>query len=513
MSVIARLTRRIARSRLPRRTVRLRLTLLYGGLFLASGAALLSVTYLLVAHAVDRPMALISASFSEVRIGTSPQAAPTGRAGSADPTGSAGPTGSADPTVSVGPTPTPSPGAFGPQQPLADELSAAAEKAMARQKSAMMHELTIQSGIALGGMSVTSILLGWLVAGRILRPLRTITATARDISATSLHHRLALAGPEDELKELGDTFDGLLGRLETSFQAQRQFVAHASHELRTPLARQRVLGQVALADPDATEQSLRAAHERILAAGAQQERLIEALLTLARGQAGIEVRRPFDLARLTREVLAARADEADQRHVTIRPSISDAAALGHPALAERLVVNLVDNALRHNVPGGRVEIATGSRRGHAVLTVANTGPAVAPAELERLFRPFQRLGTPRTAGGTVSAADRTGPGAGTGSTAGTGPETGTSRAGRAPRTEGLGLGLSIVAAVAHAHDATVDTVPRPGGGLVITITFPAANAVANGTANAVAVTAAAPAPARPEDDPQSRASSRAVRDE
>lgn len=412
MSAISALARRIARPHLPRRTVRAKLTLLYGGLFLVSGAALLAMTYILVQSSVwgDGPRSNVSDSLPR-------------------------------PTVSGGDAPPGDP--QGPARPPGgwvssmDTLSEQARKALARQNDAMMHELLVNSGIALALMSVMSIALGWIVAGRILRRLRTITAAAQNISATNLHERLALDGPDDELKELGHTFDGLLGRLESSFQAQRQFVANASHELRTPLARQRVLGQVALADPEATVQSLRAAHERILVAGAEQERLIEALLTLTRSHAGIEVRQPFDLGRLVHEAVDVRRVEAQFRGVTVSVSGSDAMASGHRPLAERLVVNLVDNAIRYNVPAGEVAVTTATVDGRAVLTVSNTGPVVPQDAVERLLQPFQRLTAARTG-----------------------------------RPEGLGLGLSIVQAIAAAHDATLSTTARPEGGLTITVTFP-----------------------------------------
>lgn len=410
MTPLSRLARHIARPHLPRRTVRLRLTLLYGVLFLISGAALLTVTYFLVRHAVEG---------QSVR-GSDLIPAPGGLPGPAD----------APPDAGTNPSP-PQPGA----RSFVDVLTVQAQQALLEQKAAVLHQLLVQSGIALGIMAVVATVLGWVVAGRILRRLRTITATARDISANNLHRRLALDGPSDELKELGDTFDELLGRLETSFQAQRRFVANASHELRTPLARQRAIGQVALADPDADVASLRAAHERILAAGTQQERFIEALLTLARGQVGIEVRAPFDLAGLAREVIDAQAAEADYRGLVIRSSISPAMAAGHRPLAERLVTNLVDNAVRHNESGGWLEVRTRTVDGRAVLVVANTGPVAQPDDVDQLFRPFQQLGTARTG-------------------------------------EGLGLGLSIVAAVAAAHDATVTAGARPGGGLSVTVTFP-----------------------------------------
>src|SRR6266496_157048 len=385
MSVISRLTRTAGRPRLPRHTVRLRITLLYGGLFLVSGAALLAVTYVLVFRAASAPS-------------TGQQPWPPANSGSTTPV---------QPDL----------------QGLGQEPRIHTGPGLVKELSDVMHQLLVNSGIALAIMSVLSVVLGWIVAGRMLRPLRTITASARDISATSLHRRLALDGPHDELKELGDTFDGLLDRLESAFRAQRQFVANASHELRTPLARQRALGQVALSDPDATVASLRAAHERILVASAQQERLIEALLTLTRGQAVIDARRA----------------EADHRAVTFRPAIAAALVAGHRSLAERLVANLVDNALKYNKPGGRIEVATRTANGRATLSVTNTGPIVPADAVDDLFQPFHRLGVQR-----------------------------------AGRSDGLGLGLSIVQAIANAHDATLTASPRPDGGLTVTVTFPEA---------------------------------------
>jgi signal transduction histidine kinase len=303
--------------------------------------------------------------------------------------------------------------------------------------SAVLHELLSRSALALALTAVLSIALGWFVAGRVLRPLRIITAAAREISAASLGERLALGGPHDELWELGDTFDGLLARLEASFRAQRQFIANASHELRTPLARQRVISQVALTDPGATIETLAAAHERVLASGVQQEQLIEALLTLARGQAGLDKPEPFDLSAVTRQVLAARQSEAEHRNLTLHAALGPASAMGSPRLAERLAANLVDNALRHNVARGQVAVTTATRDSRAVLAVANTGPAVSATAMGRLFQPFQRLGTDRT-----------------------------------NRGEGLGLGLSIVQAIADAHGASITARPQPEGGLVVEVTFP-----------------------------------------
>jgi signal transduction histidine kinase len=288
-------------------------------------------------------------------------------------------------------------------------------------------------------MSVVSIGLGWVVAGRVLRPLRTITATAREISATNLDRRLTLQGPDDELKELGDTFDGLLARLDASFQSQRRFIANTSHELRTPLALQRTLLQLALSDPEPTVDSLRRAYDGVLGATYQQERLIDALLTLARGELGLDRRRPLDLADVAEEALLSRTTEATDRDVLLVSTLHGAPTEGDPHLVERLVANLVDNALRYNTVAGQVEVTTGTTAEGTLLSVSNTGPLVPADQLDRLFQPFQRLGAERTR-----------------------------------HDGGLGLGLSIVQAIATAHGATVRARSRAGGGLEVRVTFPQA---------------------------------------
>jgi len=273
----------------------------------------------------------------------------------------------------------------------------------------------------------------------MLRPIRTITHAARRISSTSLHERLALAGPEDELKELGDTLDDLFTRLEAAFDAQRHFVANASHELRTPLARQRTLIEVALADPQPSIAALQEVCRRVLATSEQQERLIEALLTLARSQRGLDRRDPVDLTALTSETVRARQPEAELRGLTVTTSIGPAPVLGDARLAERLVANLVDNAIRHNVAHGIVQISTATWAGHAVLSVSNTGPVIPPEHLARLFQPFQRGGADRTA-----------------------------------TRDGLGLGLSIVTAIAAAHGAWLQANTLASGGLTVQVGFPSA---------------------------------------
>jgi signal transduction histidine kinase len=407
--------------RLPRRTVRLRLTLVYGGLFLLSGAALLTVTYLLVSRSLPAGPVTGRAAAPSV----APPAGVSG--GEVFVQARAGTCG-----FLTGPLGTPA------------QVAAQAQRCLSQQRSLELNRLLTESGIALAIMTVVSIGLGWLVAGRVLRKLSTITAAAGSISAGSLHARLALAGPDDELKELGDTFDGLLARLEAAFGAQRQFVANASHELRTPLARQRTLIEVALAEPEPSIAGLQDVCRRVLATGEQQERLIEALLTLARSQRGLDRREPIDLAAITGDVLLARQPEAELRGLTVATTLRPAPALGDARLAERLAANLVDNAVRHNVTHGIIQVSTGIRAGHAVLSVRNTGPVIPGDQVGRLFQPFQR------------SANRTGTG------------------------DGLGLGLSVVAAIAEAHGAWLQAEALAGGGLGVQAGFPAEGLVAAG---------------------------------
>ncbi len=392
---------RARRLRLPRRTIRLRLAVLYGGLFFISGAAVLALTYAGVSHTHQ----------AYTRIVHEHAVRPVGPEGGLE----------GGPEVSEAvPGPTGSIAVLDPNQRNAD-----------------LRVLAFVSVVALAIMAVISIALGWWIAGRVLRPLRTITTAARDISATNLHRRLALDGPDDEFKELGDTFDGLLGRLEQSFQSQRQFVANASHELRTPLARLKTLVQVALADPNASLESLRAAHERVLASEEQLERLIEALLSLASSERALDRREPVDLATVTGEVIADRQPEIERRGLQLNATLDAARAEGNTQLLERLVANLLDNAIRHNIVGGRVDVMTATTARGVVLSVANDGPVIGAEELDRLQRPFQRLGAERV-----------------------------------NRGDGHGLGLSIVHAISCAHGAIVVVQSRPDGGLEVEVRFP-----------------------------------------
>jgi len=286
--------------------------------------------------------------------------------------------------------------------------------------------------------AAVALVVAWWLAGRFLRPLRAMTSTAQEISATNLHRRLSLDGPDDELTELGRTLDDLFGRLEASFESQRHFVANASHELRTPLAGQRTLLQVALADPDADTQSLRSTCEEALQLGAQQERLIDALLTLAASEHGVERWEPFDLGEVAKSIVLSRQQEAEHQDIHIHAALAEARATGDRSLVESLVSNLVDNALRHNQAGGRIEISTTTRAGRALIAVSNTGAIMPPDQVDRLFQPFRQLGQERVR-----------------------------------VTDGHGFGLAIVRTIATAHGATITANARPQGGLDIEVGFPA----------------------------------------
>jgi signal transduction histidine kinase len=463
--------------RLPRRTARLRLTALYGCLFLLSGVALVAITYGLFERATEYktpqlPKIPHTSAIEHLQLPVAPTpnqvlAAP----GRTLPQGESvhllqhphqlaqaqyelgqaqQELGQARPRLILG---VPSGLArirhqlskaqhqlAEGQHQLADAVHQVAQagSVQAAQRAIDSHQLLVNSGIALAIVAVLAVLAGWLVAGRMLRPIRTITRTARRISSTSLHERLALDGPQDELKELGDTLDDLFGRLDAAFEAQRQFVANASHELRAPLTRQRALIQVALADPDANRASLRAAHERVLASEQHLEQMIDGLLTLTRGQTGLERREHLDLATVAAQALGMRDVETANLGLDVRATLAPAPTVGDPRLVERLIANLLDNAIRHNVPHGYVEITTGTGDRRAFVAVANSGPTIPAEEVARLLQPFQRLhGTRTTHGG------------------------------------GNGLGLAIVGAIAAAHRATLTTRPRSGGGLIVEVTFPA----------------------------------------
>jgi len=393
--------------RLPRRNARVRFTLLSGALFLVAGAVVLGVTYLLFAQGTH------------------------GTAGGGGPTSAGG---------------GPLPGVFRGGPVSNQALGAAQRAAQAAQIASDRHVLLVDLGIALGGVAVLALVLGWYSAGRMLRPLRTITATARRISARNLNERLALDGADEEFKQLGDTLDELFARLEASFEAQRHFVANASHELRTPLTRERTLLQVALGDPS-TPDVWRSAGQELLTSNREQERLIEALLALASSESGLDHQERIDLAAVCHDALDRADLDIDALGLHTETSIRSAPLDGDPQLIDRLVANLIDNAIGHNVNGGHVQVSTAATvTGNAVLTVANTGAVIPPAEIGRLFQPFQRLDP-----------------------------------GRTHHKDGHGLGLSIVRAIISAHGATITAHPQPQGGLRVQVTFPQPVPANNGT--------------------------------
>ncbi len=462
MSIGARLNKGLVKlavgRHLPRRTVRVRLTLLYGVLFLLSGAVLLATTYALFERATEYnkphlPQIPHTPAIQKVQLPQLPSAASALAQDQHQLLRDQYQLAQSVPLLAQGSHQLSVPTLAHDQHQLAADQHQLAQavhqlaqavrqisqagSAQATQRAADSHQLLVNSVIALAIVAVLGLLAGWLLAGRMLRPIRTITRKARRISSASLHERLALDGPQDELKELGDTLDELFGRLDAAFEAQRQFAANASHELRTPLARQRALIQVALADPQADFSSLRAAHERVLASEQHLEQTIDALLTLTRGQAGLDRPEPLDLAAIASHALLTRRPEASAHGLDVRATLGPAQAAGDPRLIERLIENLLDNAIRHNTSGGHLEITTGTRDHHALLAITNTGPALAPEEIQRLFQPFQRLGGPRT-----------------------------------EHTNGHGLGLSIVKAIAVAHGADLVTRAQPQGGLAVEVSFP-----------------------------------------
>jgi signal transduction histidine kinase len=392
----------------PRASVRLQLTLVYGGLFLLAGAGLLAVNYALVRSHFSLPF--------DTKV-QAPLPAP------GEPVPAAGRT-----VVFLGSAP-------GSERLVVNVRDLADLKKVRRQlETAALNQIAAQSGAALAVMALVSIGLGWLVAGRVLRPLAAITATARRLEGSTLHERLNFQGPQDELKELADTFDQMLGRLDAAFETQRRFVANASHELRTPLAIARTEVDVALADPDSGTDELRAMAGRVLEANQRSERLIEGLLTLARSERQLRAREPVDLAVAAADALAVAAPEVERLGLRVSRMLGAAPVAGDRALLERLVANLVENAVRHNRPGGWVEVDTGRAGPLAVVRVANGGPPIPPDQVANLFEPFRRL-----------EADRTG------------------------SDRGAGLGLSIVRSVATAHGGRATASALEDGGLEVTV--------------------------------------------
>lgn len=332
------------------------------------------------------------------------------------------------------------PGAF---VPLSNGGVLALDTFQDRLRTATLGTLLRQGLLVLLVVGAVGVAVAYFIAGRVLRPLQQITSTAQRLSAEQLDARIALPGPEDELKQLADTFDEMLGRLQAAFEAQRRFVADASHELRTPLAVMRTEVDVALADPEASTDDLRAAALVVRDATIRADRLVDSLLLLARSDRlsvdGLPLREAVELADVCRLALTAVEGEAGDRRIAVSSSYAPATVLGDRGLLERLAGNLVENGVRHNIDGGWLRVDTGTVDGRARLQVMSTGAVLAPEDVPRLFEPFRRQGTARTA-----------------------------------RT-GAGLGLSIVRAVATVHGGSVNAEPRPGGGLTVTVDLPRAD--------------------------------------
>jgi signal transduction histidine kinase len=413
-----------------RPTVRLKLTLTYGGLFLLAGALLLALNYALVRNSLG-PAPDVGLTF----VATGPPGAGPGSGAVRVFIGQAG--------EGVGAV-TKAPGPAGilpePVTPDGRKVSDVLREVTNSYRDRTLHELVVKSLQGLGVMAVLSVGFGWAVAGRVLGPLHRMTATARKLSEENLHERIALDGPDDELKELADTFDAMLGRLEAAFESQKRFVANASHELRTPLSIIRTEVDVALANPDASPEELRRMGEVVRRATERSGALIDGLLVLARSDRGAAALVPVDLATLAEEAVAQSAAEAGVAGVEFTTQLEPAPTSGDDALLSRLAGNLVENAIRHNEPGGRVEVVTGRGPdgGEVRLAVSNSGPVIDPADVDGLFEPFRRLGGDRVGG------------------------------------RGAGLGLSIVRSVTVAHGGRIGAQSLPGGGLSVEIFLPRA---------------------------------------
>jgi signal transduction histidine kinase len=428
-------------------TLRLRLTLVYGAVFITAGGALLAVSYALFKHNQSRSRTAITVSGPNFEL-------PAGVGSWFVIQNARAPSQTSVHTRTPPSVKRVAPSKLldrirhvGQQQLLAQAhlYARRARVAVHAQQASDASSLLEWSVIAFIVVALLSIAVAWWLAGRALRPLRTMNARAREISAENLHERLGLdEDRRDELGELAVTFDALLSRLERAFDSQRRFVANASHELRTPITLERTLAEVALADPDASAESLRRVCERVVASTEQQERLLDALLTLARSEAGIAAGERVDLVALMEEALLAR--EPLLASIRLERELEPAVVSGDRALLERLIANLLDNAIIHNGDGGGagwVRVVTGERGGAPGLRIANGGRKLEPEQVEELFEPFRRGNGERVARGEG----------------------------------GLGLGLSIVRAVALAHGGRIDARALPEGGLEFELRMPSPAAV------------------------------------
>jgi signal transduction histidine kinase len=380
-------------------SARSRLTLLYASLFTLGGAALVSITYLLVANTLHPTTTPRIPPGVQRALEQCLQAARTGRAGV--------------------------------MQKCAAVYANGVQAGAAAQRSTTLTHLLTYSLLTLAGAALLAAVSGWIAAGRILRPVHRLTAAARAASEQNLSQRIALQGPRDELRELADTFDTMLERLDRAFASQRQFIANASHELRTPLTVMRTAMDVVLAEPEPTRQELVSMSADIRQALDHSERLIEALLVLARNDQSRALSDPLDLAAVAEDALEGRTANG----ITTTTMLGEAPVTGDGVLLERLIANLLDNAERYNLPGGTVSVSTTTDNGASLVRVVNTGPVVPPGQVDRLFLPFTRID------------DRT-------------------------RHDGFGLGLTLVVSIATAHNGTVHATALSTGGLDITVRMP-----------------------------------------
>ncbi|MEV5518055.1 HAMP domain-containing sensor histidine kinase [Streptomyces flaveolus] len=387
-----------------RPTIRIRLTLLYGGMFLIAGILLLSIIYLLAAQALNTGNEPLFKIVGGTDIKVASDKCPVVNNAS---------------NLSL------------------STFNAAISECIDHQRQVALDNLLSRSLLALLGLAVIAFAFGYAMAGRVLSPLGRITRTARAVAGSDLSRRIELDGPDDELKELADTFDDMLERLQRAFTAQQRFVGNASHELRTPLAINRTLLEVHLSDPNAPVE-LQQLGKTLLATNERSEQLVEGLLLLARSDNQIVERKPVDLAEVAGQAIDQVHAEAEAKGVRIKGEREPAVVQGNGVLLERIALNLVQNAVRYNLAEqGWVEVTTAMENGQAVLVVTNTGPVVPAYEIDNLFEPFRRLRTERTGS-----------------------------------DKGVGLGLSIARSVARAHGGHIYAQPREGGGLVMRVTLP-----------------------------------------
>ncbi len=433
-----------------RHTLRVRLTALYAGLFLVAGAGLLAINYALLHHSLpanqvsvqtgedvvlrarkllSTQAAIDNAKSRATKKRTTAVGLPANEVATLK-TIAGMPAAKVAKMIRSGQIPRPVPADLLTNLPLDANRTA-------------LHQLLYQSLVALAGFAVVAAGLGWWVAGRALRPLAEITDTARRLSAQNLDQRIALEGPDDELKALADTFDEMLGRLDRAFAGQRRFVANASHELRTPLTILRTEAEVALRRPDTTPDELRATIATMNDAVDRCDRLVTSLLALATAEHGIEITEQVDLADVARQAISHAAPEAASSHIELAIDAQAAPVHGDPGLLDRLTENLVENSIRHNQPGGWVRVTTRHVGTSARLDVSNSGERITMDQVAQLFEPFRRLGRDR--------ASATAP---------------------TPARRGVGLGLSIVASIVTAHGGHIQAEPRASGGLDVSVDLP-----------------------------------------